>query len=86
MKRRPASTDQHVGAGAELAELRATCRPQAHLIDKLDEAMSALRRRVAALTATGPDLHEPGGGPPDATTTGTRPGAERRRPSAGEER
>jgi hypothetical protein len=57
VKRRPASTDQHGGAGAELAELRATCRRQAHVIDKLDEAMSTLRRRVAALTARGADLH-----------------------------
>ena len=57
VKGRSASTDQHVGAGAELAELRVTCRRQAHVIDKLDEAMSTLRRRVAALTATGPDLH-----------------------------
>ncbi|HEX5925981.1 MAG TPA: ATP-binding protein [Baekduia sp.] len=57
MKRRPASTDQHVGAGAELAELRATCRRQAHVIDKLDEAMSTLRQRLAALTARSPDVH-----------------------------
>ena len=36
--------------------MRATCRRQAHVIDALDGAMSTLRGRVAALTATNTDL------------------------------
>ena len=80
VKRRSATTDQHVGAGAELAELRVTCRRQAHVIDKLDEAMSTLRQRLAALTARSLDLHaendrlrhQPGGdtGAPGGVSSG----------------
>ena len=47
---------QRGGGRSELAGLRATCRRQAHVIDALDGAMSTLRRRVAALTATNTDL------------------------------
>jgi hypothetical protein len=44
---------QRGGGRSELAGLRATCRRQAHA---LDAAMSTLRQRVAALTATNTDL------------------------------
>ena len=44
------------GGRSELAGLRTTCRRQAHVIDALDAAMSTLRQRVAALTATNTDL------------------------------
>jgi hypothetical protein len=47
---------QRGGGRSELAALRATCRRQAHVIDALDGAMSTLRGRVAALTATNTDL------------------------------
>ena len=47
---------QCAGGRSELAGLRATCRRQAHVIDALDGAVSTLRRRVAALTATNTDL------------------------------
>jgi hypothetical protein len=42
--------------GGELAQLRATCRRQAHVIEMLVNAVSTLRDGAAALNAENADL------------------------------
>ncbi len=58
-RRRPALAEA-LGAGSELAGLRATCRRQAQVIDMLGEAVSELRRAAAALRAENTDLRAAG--------------------------
>ena len=47
-----------VGPDAELAELQATCRRQTLVIDKLSDAISALRSDVSTLEAESADLRD----------------------------
>ena len=53
---RPAPTAHADGVAAELDGLHATCRRQAHVIDTLTEAVSALRSGASALKAENADL------------------------------